>query len=402
LFTAEEKGMKTVSYWLATVLTLSLALSMLRPPIVADASESKGMRHGHGHHLVTWKPKRHSDAITVMTQNVYVGADVDAILAVQDPNQIPVVVALTFQQLLSTGFFERAATVAEQIARTRPHLIGLQEISLIRVQFPGDALSAEPTPAEDVLFDYLEILLQALKARQLHYRVVGKIKNADVEPPMLVSPAPLVPTDVFTDVRLTDFDVVLARGDVQIFKKSIVEKNYSVALEIPDLGIAIPRGYVAVDARIKHRTYRFVNTHLEPAAPGVRLAQAQELLEALADEKKPVIVVGDLNTPAPSGETYEEFVSKGFVDVWTRNLKEGEGEGFTFQHDFDLRNTGIKLKQRIDLIFVRNLLQGETLLGPVLAKVWGDELSERTPSGLWPSDHAGVIARMRIPVFRRW
>ena len=66
-------------------------------------------------------------------------------------------------------------------------------------------------------------------------------------------------------------------------------------------------------------------------------AQAQELLEALADEKKPVIVVGDLNTPAPNGETYEEFVSEaeGFVDVWTHNLKKGEGEGFTFQHDLN-------------------------------------------------------------------
>ncbi len=57
----------------------------------------------------------------------------------------------------------------------------------------------------------------------------------------------------------------------------------------------------------------------------------------MADEKKPVIVVGDLNTPAPNGETYEEFVSEaeGFVDVWTHNLKKDEGEGFTFQHDLN-------------------------------------------------------------------
>lgn len=392
--------MKTPPYWLATALALSLTLSMLIPAVVAEADDTKIVRPGHEHSAFTWKPRRRSDTITVMTQNVYVGADVDAILAA-DPAQIPVVVALTFQQLLSTGFFERAATIAEQIARTRPHLIGLQEISLIRLQFPGDAAFSGTTPAEDVLFDYLNILMQALKARHLNYRVVGKIKNADVELPMLVSSDPLV----FTDVRLTDFDVVLARGDVKISKA--VQKNYDVNLIIPDLEITIPRGYVAVDATIKKRTYRFVNTHLEPIIPEipetllVQLAQANELILTLEDEDKPVIVVGDLNTPASTGKTYQEFVSEGFVDVWTRNLTKSEGEGFTFQHDLNLRNEADTLDQRIDLIFVRNLVRGQTLLGPVRAKVWGDELAERTPSGLWPSDHAGVIARIRIPVFHR-
>ena len=396
--------MQTKSYWRATVLAVSLVLSMLIPVVMAEADGGKRVRSDHGHNVFTWKPRHRSDAITVMTQNVYVGADVDAILEVQDPNDIPLAVAVAFQELLSTDFFERAATIAEQIARTRPHLIGLQEISLIRVQSPGDALSPEPTPAEEVLLDYLSILLQALRDRHLHYQVVGKIQNADVELPMLASPDPLA----FDDVRLTDFDVVLARRDVQVSQKSVVEQNYAKKLIIPGTGIKIPRGYVAVDARIKHRTYRFVNTHLEPATPGVRLKQAGELLDVLADEKKPVIVVGDFNTPAPTGQmptggqTYQAFVSAGFVDVWTRNLNKSEGEGFTFSHDSDLRNTVVDLNERIDLIFVRNRVRGQTLLGPVFAKVWGDELRERTPSGLWPSDHAGVIARLRLPAFRRW
>ena len=32
----------------------------------------------------------HKQAITVMTRNVYVGADVDYVLAAEDPNEIPV------------------------------------------------------------------------------------------------------------------------------------------------------------------------------------------------------------------------------------------------------------------------------------------------------------------------
>ncbi len=67
-----------------------------------------------------------------------------------------------------------------------------------------------------------------------------------------------------------------------------------------------------------------------------------------------------------------------------------------------IRNEADELDQRIDLIFVRNLVRGQTRIGPVFAEVWGDDLSERIPLGLWLSDHAGVIARMHIPVFHSW
>ncbi|MEU6069315.1 MULTISPECIES: hypothetical protein [Streptomyces] len=30
----------------------------------------------------------------------------------------------------------------------------------------------------------------------------------------------------------------------------------------------------------------------------------------------------------------------------------------------------------------------------------GNEQSDRTPSGLWPSDHAGIVATLRVPKTR--
>ncbi len=30
------------------------------------------------------------------------------------------------------------------------------------------------------------------------------------------------------------------------------------------------------------------------------------------------------------------------------------------------------------------------------AYITGDDLSERTPSGLWPSDHGGVVSRLEL------
>ena len=337
---------------------------------------------------------RTADHLTVMTMNVYVGADVDQILSAQDPTQIPILVALAFQQLLATNFFERAEAIAERIQSAQPHLVGLQEISRIRIQSPGDAVGGGSTPATVVLFDYLEILLDALAARGLDYQVAGMVRNADIEMPMLASLAPLA----FDDVRLTDYDVILARGDVAI--SNVTADNYAAALQIADLGIEIPRGYVAVDAGIKkNHTYRFVNTHLEPADLDTQLAQAEELLALLEDEKKPVILVGDFNTPAPAGETYQLLEAADYVDVWTRNLRRREGEGFTFPHDADLQNETVHLSQRIDHIFVRNRTRGHSVLGAVFATVWGDALDERTsPSLLWPSDHAAVIATLQLPV----
>jgi hypothetical protein len=32
----------------------------------------------------------------------------------------------------------------------------------------------------------------------------------------------------------------------------------------------------------------------------------------------------------------------------------------------------------------------------IVATVVGDKLRDRTPSGLWPSDHAGVVARFHL------
>src|SRR5260370_28330496 len=77
------------------------------------------------------------EGIVVMTENVYYGFDTDPLLGAQNPGDIPVLVAQAFQQLLSTDFQERAQAIAGEIARKRPHLIGLQEVALIRIQSPG-------------------------------------------------------------------------------------------------------------------------------------------------------------------------------------------------------------------------------------------------------------------------
>lgn len=340
--------------------------------------------------------------VTAMTRNIYVGGDVDLVMGATDPNQIPVLVAKVFQQVQATNFPERAMSLAREIAWTQPQVVGLQEVSLIRYQSPGDAVVGGTIPATDTLYDYLGILMQALRANGAHYKVAGVIQDTDIELPMIVSQDPLK----FDDVRLTDYDVILVRRDVRV--SDVVAQNYQTKLVIPGSGIAVLRGFVAVKAKIGHQSYRVVNTHLEPTSDlvplDIQLGQAQELLTFLEHEKLPVILTGDFNSIAPDGETYKLVLSQGFTDIWTENYLKHNPDGYTYGHDYDLLNPVANFYNRIDYIFVRKESRffPKPIIGPVFAVVVGDEQFNRTPSGLWPSDHGGVVARFHLNPFRQF
>jgi endonuclease/exonuclease/phosphatase family metal-dependent hydrolase len=228
----------------------------------------------------------------VMTQNLYVGADVFRILEAQTPEEVPFVVAEIFQTILDTDFPDRAAGMAAEIKHRRPDLIGLQEVTWISVVAPGD-------PPDVMVMDYLQELLTALERLGMHYEVAATIENADVELPIAT------PTGLGL-ARLVDNDVILARRGVRT--SNATSQHYTTNLQIPigDPPIATVeflRGYVAVDAIVRGSTYRFVNTHLEiqggsldPLLPFVQAAQAQELIIMLATETRPVILVGDFNS----------------------------------------------------------------------------------------------------------
>jgi hypothetical protein len=338
-----------------------------------------------------WGPEK----VVVMTRNIYVGADVDAILEAKTVEEYFQAITEAYYSLYATNFYERAQVIAKEVAWWRPHLVGIQEASLIRTQSPGDFFAGNPVPAGDVLFSFQEILEAALLDYGLDYYVAGKAQNADIEVPFY-NPD----TGVLDDIRLTDFDVVLARSDVQT--SDVDEVRYVDYLDvpgpIPGLNFPVYRGYVSLKAKVGGEEYRFVNTHLEPFHPLKKQLQAEELLDSVEEESLPTILVGDFNTPVPSDQTYQTFLFRGYVDVWLENKVRSDPNGFTSGFDSWLDDPNDTLEERIDLIFVRNNPhQNMQAIGPVIAFVVGEEKKDRTPSGLWPSDHAGVIARLKIP-----
>ena len=321
-----------------------------------------------------------AEPLTVMTYNVYVGSSAEPLLAVENLLQVPQEVANMYNNVMVSDFPGRAAAIAKSIKTYQPHLIGLQEISLIRRQSPGDRITGGTVPAEEVTLDFLQILMRALQAEGLSYQVAAQVENLDIEMPIFTDTG-------IDDVRLTDYDVILSRSDVVVSRP--MSANYTNALTIEMLGLEVPRGYAAVDATVAGVTYHVVNTHLEAEIVGMenRVAQAQELVNNLQDETLPIILLGDFNTRAPDGTAYQILLSAGYVDVWQMD---SEGTGKTCCQDDDILNEVSDLSVRIDQIFVRNL----ELPASVITHTIGDKPSDRLTSGLWPSDHAGVVAHL--------
>ena len=183
------------------------------------------------------------------------------------------------------------------------------------------------------------------------------------------------------------------------------------------MNIEIKRGFTAVDAEVMGQEYCFVNTHLEGVSAGdvpipeIQAAQALELIQILRDKELPIILVGDFNSSPQDPIVHDSvliltpywlFKIMGYADAWKRNLLAFREPGFTCCQADDLMNEESELDERIDHILIRNRSEGRffSVTGPVLAKVVGDEPEDKTPSGLWRSDHAGVIARLRIPELR--
>lgn len=377
---------------------------------VAFADEAKGKDGFAGH-------------LKVMTQNLYVGANLFKILG-GTPADVPFNAAEIFGDIQVTDFRQRAEAIADSVAEHNPHLIGLQEVSLIRTQCPDDILAGNLAPnAVDVYADYLQILMEALNARGLHYEIAESIENADVELPvanlgLLDCPYPLF------DARLTDYDVTLRRSDVDVTFSTSANYLANFPVPTPAGPIVFTRGYNIVDVEINGRSYRFVNTHLEVSgnafANGFQFAQAYELTQTLnamaAGRDEIVVLVGDLNSDPMEGPLvdcmlpptfdtlglcptpYGVMVGNGYTDTWTLRNGEPDAGNTCCQADL-LMNEESLLDERIDHIWLRAPMagaQGPNFLKAVHATVIGDEQKDRTAGWLWPSDHAGVVAGMTV------
>lgn len=335
---------------------------------------------------------RDGEELTVMTYNVYLGGDTGSIFVLppDDPTLLSTI-AQVYQQIVASDYQSRAEAIAESIKEHRPHLVGLQEITLVH--------SLDSAEMPSIYMDFLPMLEHALGDE---YRTVATIANTESVLPLLKGVlAPEYQTVIADDstcpelalsgcmyVRAVFSDVMLARSDVEV--SNITGANYAATIP-SSLGFEATRGYVALDATVSGAAYRVVNTHLEAFHGGVRKAQAEELVAVLEDETMPLILLGDFNSDAdtdPPGEVYSLLTAAGYEDV------SSPATGFTCCQNADLGNEESLLDRRIDHVYVRSGALAFTMTETV-----GDQPEDRVISSvsgkeIWPSDHAGVVAEL--------
>src|ERR687890_501285 len=103
-------------------------------------------------------PERHTD-VKVMTRNLFLGADLIP-LAVSKPGaEFEKAAGDVLRQVTGSEPDARMRLVAREIAKAKPDLVGLQEVTLWRTGPKND-----PAPATEVRVDYLATLRHALAA----------------------------------------------------------------------------------------------------------------------------------------------------------------------------------------------------------------------------------------------
>jgi endonuclease/exonuclease/phosphatase family metal-dependent hydrolase len=306
-----------------------------------------------------------TDVLTVATYNLFQGAGLIPAYCAETPAEMTEALHQAYEWMVKTDFPGRAAAIADQLAAHRPDVVGVQEVA--RWQHGEEE------------YDFLEILLAELARAGLPYRAV----------------ATAITSTTAQDtggkvVGMTDRVVLLVQADLPAERLAVGatgQQTYTARIELPGpsgLGWTKLRGWAWADVEIGGRPLRIVTTHLEAFEADIRLSQAQELVDALDARGLPVLVLGDFNT-SPEDETYALFRKRGFHDAWTD--ARGDADGYTGLRSDTLDNDVSELYQRYDYILHR--APGLTTASAALV---GTDAGSRLPSGLWASDHAGVVA----------
>jgi endonuclease/exonuclease/phosphatase family metal-dependent hydrolase len=323
-----------------------------------------------------------TEAITVLTRNVYPGADLDAVIAAlmsEDPNDDAPALVTAINTLQATDIATRARGFADEIAHTNADVVGFQEVDQLGIHIPPLGV--------DLDLDYLAIIRNALAERGLHYEVGAQVENIDV-------------TLQGGAITFKDFDVVLYNAD-RVQWQTVLAQNFATNLGEVAPGVVLKRGYIEGTATIGTATYTVVSTHPEPDLNAetdlseLRYAQMLEIATVLGDAS-PAIVMGDLND-VPGSLEYQVLTGAGFTDVWTA-LKPNQ-DGFTCCHLADLSDSRSNFVKRIDFVFARGFGHGNRDLNGWVTIV-GDQPGDRLTGPLypiWPSDHAGVAAKLFVP-----
>lgn len=312
--------------------------------------------------------------LTVMSYNVYLGGDVGGLLA-RSTKDVGRQMGRLWTTVQASDWPSRARAIAAEIARVEPDVLSLQEVC----RWSTIERDAEGRPGVKVVHDFLETLLAELEQAGMRYFAPVRTWGAVVQ----------LPTPGGPEVRFEDSLAILikAGGRATDWSKPL-QARFSAAM-LAGLGnepFRVTRCWASVDINTQGEVVRVIDTQVEYFDAEVRAAQVHEILQGPASVSKPVVLLGDLNS-TPGSEVWNLLARRGFMDAW---LLAADGDGATSGQDEDLRNQESGLSERIDWILVRGAID--------VSSTWVAGAQDRTPAGLWPSDHAAVAANLTVRV----
>ena len=326
--------------------------------------------------------------VTIATRNVYFGTDLAPVIGAPDQAQFLLAVGTAWGNVQASDIPARASRIAQEIALSGPALVGLQEVA----QW-WEGPSAQTLTLQ---YDYLQSILDSLNKLGLHYQLVKANDDLDMTVPGVDASGNLF------YVRLLDRTAMIARSGLPPSKLTLANvqgQTFSTLLTLPLPGLSttvtVPRSWVSVDATVGGVTFRFITTQLESFYPPVNEAQGAELLTGPAATTLPVVMAADFNSSANGGPddipTYGNLIGAGFEDGWANLHPYLVGD--TCCQEPDLQNVLSELYERIDLV----LTNSEAATTSSIFLVGNYPFSKTfTKPPLWPSDHAGVVATLRL------
>ncbi|MFI5041809.1 MAG: endonuclease/exonuclease/phosphatase family protein [Acidimicrobiales bacterium] len=310
-----------------------------------------------------------------MTRNMYFGADLSPLFDAT-ASQLGEDSAAAYQQMQASAIPDRIEADAHEVAAAKPELVALQEAVVWSVIPPGQKTAT-------VQYDFVSMLLADLAHLGVTYTVASSNDGF----------SGTLPVPGVGLVSLQDRDVILLRSgsSVSVSDPSSGSYQHVLTVNVAGVPITVKRGWTSVEATAAGRnsSFRVIATHLEAYSDPTRDAQANELLALVAASPDPTVVLGDVNSAAQGAgsQTYDLVRSAGLGDAWAS--AEPGNPGYTCCRDADVR--GGSLTQRIDMVFYRGSFNISS------ASIVGASPGDRTPGGLWPSDHAGVVTTLVPP-----
>jgi endonuclease/exonuclease/phosphatase family metal-dependent hydrolase len=241
-------------------------------------------------------------------------------------------------------------------------------------------------------------------ALHLSYSVAAVSSNANVGPvPLAVTGCVQPDLTITCTLQFEDRDVILVNDNTPgLTWDNPRSGRYEaqVVFDSPVGSLSFDRGWASIDARLNKQPFRFVNTHLETEDyPDTQLAQTFEFL-AGPGRGGTIIAVGDFNSAADGSTTasYAWLTAPGnFRDAWDED-ELGPGSSCCQESDTPplapgaLNNPESTLQTRIDLILSRAAARSD---GDEAVLI-GDTPFRVVEPPFWPSDHAGVLAEVRL------